>query len=227
MDAISDAVTKTTMWALRCKVYHDRLNKGKGKKRQLLFGISQGGIHPDLRERSVKELSEIDFDGYSCGGLALGEPRQKMFEMVKIQKSIIADDKPVYLMGLGSPVNLLESIALGVDIFDSRFPTQNARRGTLFTSKGKLRIKKNNYKFDTKPIDKNCDCFVCKNYSRAYVHYQLKMEEGVGYRLASYHNLYYLQHLFRQAKEHIRKGTFKTFKDRVVKLYEKSDVEKR
>jgi queuine tRNA-ribosyltransferase len=184
-----------------------------------LFGITQGGIHPDLREKSCKELSELDFDGFSCGGLALGEPQEKMFEMVKIHKSIVPKEKPTYLMGLGSPPDLLEAISLGVDMFDSRFPTQNARRGTLFTSQGRLRIKRLEHKYDHSPIDKECGCFVCKNYSRAYIHYQLKMEEAVGSRLATFHNLYYLQNLMKESKKNIKNGSYKEFFNKIKRMY--------
>jgi len=218
---IEDAVIKTTMWALRCKVHHKKI-WSKHKKRQLLFGITQGGIHADLRERSCKELAELDMDGYSCGGLALGEPKEKMLEMLEIHKSIIPKEKPCYLMGLGSPVELVEAIELGADIFDSRFPTQNARRGTIFTDNGKLRILRLENKFDERPLDKKCTCFVCKNYSRAYIHYQLKMKESVGYRLASFHNLFYLQQLMRECQKAIKEKRLKKFLNLIRKKYDEN-----
>jgi len=153
---IEDSVNKTTIWAKRCKAHHDTLQKNLPKsKRQLLFGIIQGGKYEDLRETSTKQLLKSDFDGYSIGGFGLGETIQEEFNIVKQVKSLLPENKPVYLMGIGTPIEILKGIELGVDIFDSRMPTQNARRGTLFTSEGKLRILRENCKFSPEPIDKN------------------------------------------------------------------------
>ncbi len=188
-------------------------------KKQLLFGITQGGIHKDLRKQSARELTKLNFDGYSIGGFGMGETFQEEMKIVKQQKTIIPNNKPVYLMGIGSPSEILEAISYGVDIFDSRLPTQNARRGTLFTSKGKLKLLNKKYETDKTPIDKNCNCKTCKNYTKAYIRFLLKQEEPTGKHLASYHNLYYLQNLIKQAKEHIKKGTFKEFKEKVQRVY--------
>jgi queuine tRNA-ribosyltransferase len=220
---IQDSVNLTTMWAKRCKKHHDKLQKKiSSEKRQLLFGITQGGIYPDLREQSTKELLKLNFDGYSIGGFGMGETFDEEMKIVKQQKSIFPENKPIYLMGIGSPNEILEGISYGVDIFDSRMPTQNARRGTLFTSSGKLKILNKKYETDKSPIDKSCNCFVCKNYTKAYIRHLLKEEEPVGKELASYHNLYYLQNLIRQAKEEIKKGKFNEFKDKIKKIYKKS-----
>ena len=226
------AVKRTNQWAKRCKHHHNLIqekrkipkNKMQSEK-QLLFGITQGGIHKDLRKISCQQLKEINFDGYSIGGLALGEPRKQMFEMVRIHKSIIPKNKPCYLMGVGNPIELLEAISLGVDMFDSRFPTHNARHGTLFTSQGKLRIFQKQHELSKLPIDKNCNCFVCKyrKYTRAYIRYQLSQGEAVGMRLATYHNLYYLMNLIKQSREAIKKGKFKSFKDKIQRIYEKAE----
>jgi len=217
---IETAVELTTKWAKKCKQIHNKIQKNLDlNKRQLLFGITQGGIYSDLREKSTKELIALNFDGYSIGGFGMGETFEEEMKIVKQQKQIIPEDKPVYLMGIGSPSEILEAISYGVDIFDSRFPTQNARRGTLFTSKGKIKILNKKYETDKKPIDKNCNCFTCKNYSRAYIKHLLKQEEPLGKELASYHNLYYLQNLIKQAKEHIKKRTFEKFKKRIQKIY--------
>jgi len=218
------AVERTTEWAKRCKIRHDKIQEKIPKnKRQLLWGITQGGIHEDLRKKSCEELKKIDFDGYSIGGLALGETLEQEMRMIAVSNKILPENKPRYLMGAGNPVELLEAISRGCDMFDSRFPTQNARRGTLFTSKGKLRIFQEKFKFDTKPIDEDCDCWVCKHYTRAYLRYQLYQEEAVGHRLATFHNLYYLQNFMRQAREAIKKGKFKEFMKKVKKIYEKAD----
>jgi queuine tRNA-ribosyltransferase len=215
---ISEAVRKTTLWAKRCKSHHDNLQEKK-KQKQLLFGITQGGIHQDLRKKSAEQLLKLDFDGYSIGGLALGETKDEEYKAIEAHKSIIPANKPCYLMGAGHPVEVLEAISRGVDMFDSRFPTQTARRGTLFTSKGKLRLFNSRHVNDSKPLDENCDCIACKNYSRAYIRYGLKMEEGNARRLASYHNIYYLTKLIEQAKKEIKKGTFFEFKEKIKKLY--------
>ncbi len=217
---VAEAVEKTVSWAERCKKHHDAMQKSLPKaKRQLLWGIIQGGLHTDLRKKCAKEMVKMDFDGYSIGGLALGEPKESEYKIVKFTQPFIPENKPVYLMGVGSPEEVVEAISLGVDMFDSRFPTQNARHGTLFTSKGKVRIKNSQYKMDKKPIDENCGCFVCKNYSRAYLRYQLRNQESVGLRLATYHNLFYLQNLIRQSKEAIKKGKFLEFKKLIQKVY--------
>ena len=220
-EAIKDAVKKTSIWAARCKIEHNKLQKEKKKKRrQLLFGISQGGIHKDLRKRSVKELKKIDFDGYSIGGLGLGETRKQQHEMIKITKKIIPENKPIYLMGVGKPVEILEAISLGVDIFDSRFPTRNARNGSIFTKKGTLRLLNSKHKTDQNPMDKNCNCFVCKNYSKAYLRHLLLHREGNGYRLASYHNLFFLQEMTRNARKAIKQRKFKEFLTKFKKDYQ-------
>jgi queuine tRNA-ribosyltransferase len=164
-----------------------------------------------LRELSAKEIVSLDFDGYSIGGLALGEPKEDEYSMIEVAKSIIPEKKPVYLMGAGEPTELLEAVSRGCDIFDSRFPTQNARHGAIFTSEGRINIKGGGFKEDNEPIDKNCSCFVCKNYSRAYIRHLLLQEEGAGMRLATYHNLHYLQRLMESAKEAIKLGKFKEF----------------
>jgi queuine tRNA-ribosyltransferase len=217
---ISDAVEKTALWAKKCKSHHDNIQKKIPKnKRQLLFGIIQGGIYPDLRKKSVNELLKLDFDGYSIGGFGLGETIEEEFKIVKLIKETLPENKPVYLMGIGNPVEILKGISLGIDIFDSRMPTQNARRGTLFTSNGKLKILNEKYKFDETPIDKNCDCFVCKNYSKAFIRFQLMNEEPTGKKLATYHNIYYLTKLIEKAKQKIREGKFSDFLKEVEKKY--------
>jgi len=221
---VEKAVERTTLWAERCKKHHDKLQAKIPKdKRQLLWGITQGGIYADLRKKSAEQLKEINFDGYSIGGLALGETTEQEMKMIDIHKNIIPENKPCYLMGAGSPIELLEAISRGVDMFDSRFPTQNARHGTLFTSAGKVRIFNKKYETDKSPIDKECNCFVCKNYSKAYIRYQLYQEEAVGMRLATFHNLYYLMRLMENARSAIKKGKFKEFMDKVKKVYAKTE----
>ena len=205
---------------LICKEHHNKLQEKIPKnKRQILFGIIQGGIFEDLRKKATQNLMKLDFEGYSIGGFGLGETINEEFKIINLVKKIIPKNKPVYLMGIGNPVEILKAIGLGVDIFDSRMPTQNARHGTLFTSKGKLRILKKEYKFDKSPIDKKCSCFVCKNYSKSFIRYQLIHKELTGKKLATYHNLYFLTKLIEKAKEKIKQGKFKEFLKEVEKDY--------
>lgn len=209
---VAKAVDQTYDWALRCKKHHDKKNKSG----QLLFGICQGGIHKDLRAKSAKQIASVGFDGLAIGGLALGESKEEEYKMIDVAKSMYPEDKVCYLMGAGDPVELLEAISRGCDMFDSRFPTQNARRGTLFTSKGRLRIFNSKYKADKGPIDGRCRCYACKNFSRAYIRALLIDEEPIGRRLASIHNIYYLTELMQEAKKAIKKGKFKEFVNRVA-----------
>jgi len=216
---IKEAIEKTTIWAKKCKKHHDKLQKNKGIRRQLLFGISQGGIYADLRKKSAKELLKIGFDGYSIGGLALGETHGQEMKAIEAHKSVIPEEYPCYLMGAGEPVEIVEAIARGVDMFDSRFPTQNARHGALLTSKGKLKLLNKKYEKDKRPIDEDCNCFVCKSYSRAYIRYLLRQNEGNGLRLATYHNLYYLIKLVEGARDAIKKGKFRQYIEKVRRVY--------
>jgi len=222
---VAEAVRKTSRWARKCKDHHDKLQEDLSpRKRQLLFGIIQGGIHSDLRRISAKDLVALNFDGYSIGGLALGESKEEEYKMIEVVKSIVPEEKPVYLMGAGDPLELLEAISRGVDIFDSRFPTQNARRGAIFTSEGRINLKGARYKEDEMPIDKNCSCFVCKQYSRAYIRHLLIQEEGAGLRLASYHNLHYLQRLMEDARAAIKLGKFEMFMRAFKKSQQKDEL---
>ncbi len=230
-EAISIAVDKTIAWAARCKKEHDKLQTNlKPEDRQLLFGILQGGVHDNLRKKCAKEMSKLNFDGYSIGGIALpancyGGDMEKVKKLehnaIKIQKKVISEKKPCYLMGEGDPIWMLEAIALGCDIFDSRMPTQSARHGTMFTSKGKIKLMQKIYEEDLGQIDPECDCFVCKSYSRAFIRHQLIREESTGKILATYHNLYYMQRLIRRAREEIKKGTFGKFLKEMKKIYGK------
>ncbi|MDO8628130.1 MAG: tRNA guanosine(34) transglycosylase Tgt [Nanoarchaeota archaeon] len=217
-ETIQEAVNTTTQWATRCLQTHKKINKNK-QQRQLLFGITQGGIHKDLRTQSAQELKELNMDGYAIGGLALGESSEEEYNMIETHKKIIGKEKICYLMGAGNPLELVEAISRGVDCFDSRFPTQNARRGTLFTNKGKLRLLTKPYEKDKNPLDETCNCYTCKNYSKAYIRHQLLQEEGVGYRLASYHNLYYLQQLMKQAQQAIQQRKLHHLLKTIKKAY--------
>jgi queuine tRNA-ribosyltransferase len=212
-EEFAKALKNTHEWHEQCLKFHK-------DKKQLLFGIAQGGFHPDLREKSAKFISSLDFDGIAIGGVAIGEPKTEMYKAVKSAILHITREKPHYLMGVGSPPDLLETIGLGIDCFDSIFPTKNARNNTLFTWNGKLTIDKGAYKNDQKPIDENCSCFVCKNYTRAYIHHLSKLNEPNGKRLKQYHNLYFLQRLMERTREEIKEGNFIKFKKEFLKKWE-------
>ena len=182
------------------------------KKWKFDFSVpAESGIDIKRLKRFLKSGDVLIFYG--------GEPLVNMKKMVEIAKKIIPENRIIYLMGTGEPLEILEVISMGVDMFDSRFPTQNARRGTLFTWKGKIKIFNKKYETDITPIDKNCNCFACKNYSKAYIRYLLKQEEGLGYRLASYHNIYFMTNLIEKAKEEIKKGKFDEFLKRMRRTY--------
>ena len=217
-DEMHDAMLRTHYWAKRCKVMHDTLKK-KMKSKQLLFAITQGGLYKDLRKESADFINSLDTDGIAIGGLRIGESRKLFLDTIKEHMKDIRKDKPHYLMGVGSPVDIVEAIANGIDCFDSRMPTMCARHGTIFTSKGTLRLMQAVHRKSKLPLDKNCDCFVCKNYSRAYLNFELSQDEAVGLRACSYHNLYFLQKLCEKARVAIQKGKFSEFRKKLLKDY--------
>ena len=185
--------------------------------RQFLFGIIQGSVYKDLREISANRLQEIGFDGYAIGGLAVGEPTEKMYEMVDFTTDLMPENQPRYLMGVGRPENILEGIERGVDMFDCIMPTRNARNSSIFTSEGVLSMRNARYKEDFRTIDENCDCYTCKNYTRAYLRHLFIAGEILALELASIHNLHFYLNLVKQARHHILKGDFKDWKLETVK----------
>lgn len=211
-ERVALAVERTHRWSQEFLKYHT-------SKKQLVFGIAQGGIYKDLREKSATFIGNLDFDGFAFGGLAIGESSEEMYKMINMQVKHFPEDKVRYLMGVGSPKEMVNAIAAGVDCFDSTFPTQNARHGTLFTSQGKLRIMQSKYTNDTKPIDKECDCYICKNHSRAYIRYLLKMGEPNGLHYATYHNIYFLTHLMKKIRTSIKENSFEKFRRSFVKKF--------
>ena len=206
------SVKRTHKWAKECIKYHKN-------KKQLLFGIAQGGLYPDLREFSAKFIGSLPFDGFAFGGLAIGEPEKKTYKMINSQVKHFPENKPRYLMGVGSPVQLINAIYAGADCFDSTFPTQNARHNTLFTSKGKVVIKNAKYKNDLKPIDKDCDCYVCKNYTRAHIRHLMRVGEANGLRYCTYHNIYFLNNLMKQIRISIKENRLNKFKKEFLKKF--------
>ena len=212
-DYTKDSVARTTRWLKRCIAEMDRLNSLDDtiNKQQMLFAINQGGIFKDLRVEHMKEIAELNLDGYAIGGLAVGEPAETMYEIIETVEPFAPNDKIRYLMGVGTPVNILESVARGVDLFDCVMPSRNARHGQLFTWQGVRNLNNAKYETDENPIDESCDCPVCQNFSRAYIRHLLKSGEMLGMRLAVLHNLYFYNNLTEVIRKQLDNGTYTQF----------------
>ena len=206
----------TSRWAVLNKEAFENTKPEYGFE-QALFGIVQGSVYKDLREKSARDLTAIDFDGYSIGGLAVGEPQETMNDITDFVTDILPPDKPRYLMGVGRPENILDAIERGVDMFDCVMPTRNARNAYLFTSKGILTIKNAVYKDDFSPVDEECDCYTCQNFSRAYLRHLFNANEILALELATIHNLTFYLNLVRRARKEILNDTFKEWKNKILK----------
>ena len=206
---------RTLRWLARCKAEHDRLNAlpDTVNPRQMLFGINQGATFPELRIWHMKETAKIDCEGYAIGGLAVGEPTQVMYDIIDAVEPYMPADKPRYLMGVGTPSNIIEGVARGVDFFDCVMPARNARHGKLFTWSGTLNIKNAKYKLDESPIDPECSCPVCRSFSRAYLRHLFTAEEMLAMRLAVMHNLYFYNKLTQRIRDSIDEGCFDAFRE--------------
>ena len=211
------SIERTTRWAKKC------IDANKNKEKQGLFAIVQGGIYEDLRDKSLNELYEMDddFSGYAIGGLAVGEPREDMYRILKYITPKLPENKPRYLMGVGEPLDMLEAVENGIDMMDCVQPTRIGRHGTVFTKYGRLVIKNKVYEEDTRPLDEDCDCYSCKNYNRAYIRHLFKAEEMLGQRLATIHNLHFLIKLMSNARESIKNGEFNKYKNSFIENYSK------
>lgn len=210
---VKNSLQRTTRWAKRCKQAH------QNPDRQALFGIIQGGMYKDLREQSAQEIIELDFPGYAVGGLSVGEPKPLMYEVLGYTTPLMPQDKPRYLMGVGTPDCLIEGVIRGVDMFDCVLPTRIARNGTAMTSIGKVVIKNAKYIEDFLPLDPNCECYTCKNYSRAYLRHLYKAEEILSARLVTYHNLYFLIDLMKKIRIAILEDRLLDFRNSFFKQY--------
>ncbi len=214
-DYANNSTKLTSSWAILNKDAFENSSPLYGHN-QFLFGIIQGSVYKDLREKSAKDLLALDFDGYAIGGLAVGEPAEIMYEMINFTTDFMPEDRPRYLMGVGRPENILEAIERGVDMFDCVMPTRNARNAYLFTSGGILSMRNAKYKNDFNPVDVNCDCFTCKNFSRAYLRHLFIAKEILALELSSIHNLHYYLKLVEQAREHIKQGDFQNWKSEII-----------
>ena len=220
LSAVREAVERTTFWAERCRKRHKDRN-------QMLFGIVQGGTSLQLRRESAKAITSLDFPGYAIGGLSLGETKNLTWETVDETVPLLPADKPRYLMGVGSPEDIIEGIGRGIDLFDSALPTRVARNGALFTAEGRQNIRKAAYKIRKGPIDVGCNCYTCRTFSAAYVHHLFKCEELLAYRLATIHNLRFITRLMQQVHLAIEQGTFADFKSDFLGRYRGTDEETR
>ena len=207
-----NSVERTLRWAKRGKDVFNNPN-------QILFGIVQGGEYPDLRKHCAEKLVEMNFDGYSVGGTSVGEDKQTMYKMVKMSTDYLPKDKLRYLMGVGDPIDLIENVLRGIDIFDCVSPTRLARHGHAYTKNGKINLKNSKYKEDFTPVEKNCNCYACKNYTKSYIKHLITNNETFGARLLSIHNIYFLEHLMEEIRENIKNGTLEEYRDNFILNY--------
>lgn len=214
-DYARNSTKLTSNWAILNKEAFENSSAIYGQ-RQFLFGIIQGSVYKDLREKSAKDILALDFDGYAIGGLAVGEPSDIMYEIINFTTDFMPEDRPRYLMGVGRPENILEAIERGIDMFDCVMPTRNARNAYLFTSGGIVSMRNAQYKNDFSPIDIICECFTCKNFSRAYLRHLFVAKEILALELSSIHNLHYYLRLVEQAREHIKQGDFQNWKSEII-----------
>ncbi len=215
-----ESIARTTRWLIRCKNEMDRLKQLPDtiNKDQLLFGINQGATFDDLRVEHMKEIAELDLDGYAIGGLAVGEPKEDMYRIISAVEPFAPKDKIRYLMGVGTPGNIIEGVSRGVDLFDCVMPSRNARHGHLFTWNGIINLNNAKYAFDDTPIDPQCNCPTCQKHSRAYIHHLFKAKEMLAMRLAVTHNLYFYNNLMQRIRDELDNGTFESFKNQYVEL---------
>ncbi len=213
---VENSVARTTRWLVRCQVEMQRLNAQEDtiNKNQMLFGINQGAVYADLRIDHAKRISELDLDGYAVGGLAVGETPEEMYYILEETVPYLPKDKPTYLMGVGTPANILEGVERGIDFFDCVYPTRNGRHGHLYTNQGKINLFNAKYELDARPIEEGCGCPACRRYSRAYIRHLLKAKEMLGLRLCVLHNLYFYNTMMTEIRDALDAGEFAAYKKR-------------
>lgn len=213
-DYVKKSCERTTRWLIRCKDELNRLNSEENcvNPGQMLFGINQGGVFDDLRIKHMLEIRELDLPGYAIGGLAVGESHEEMYRIIDSVEPHMPKDKPRYLMGVGTPTNIIEGVARGIDFFDCVLPARNARHGHLYTEDGCINLNNEKYKEDPNPIDSHCDCYACKNFSRAYIRHLFRAKEMLAMRLAVIHNLHFYNKLLERIREALDEGTFNEFR---------------
>ena len=211
---VENSVARTTRWLYRCKAEMDRLNSLDDtiNKQQMLFGINQGAIYPDIRIEHAKRISELDLDGYAVGGLAVGETHEEMYHILEEVVPYLPQNKPTYLMGVGTPENILESVERGIDFFDCVLPARNGRHAHVYTNHGKLNLLNAKYELDDTPIDDTCDCPVCRRYSKAYIRHLFKAKEMLAMRLCVMHNLYFFNTMMEEIRLALDEDRFESYK---------------
>lgn len=211
---VQNSVDRTTRWLKRCKAEMERLNglPDSINKDQLLFGINQGAVYDDIRIEHAKQIAELDLPGYAIGGLAVGESHEEMYHMIESVVPYLPVEKPTYLMGVGTPANILEAVDRGVDFFDCVYPSRNGRHGHVYTNHGKLNLFNAKYELDVRPIEEGCQCPACRRYSRAYIRHLLKAKEMLGMRLCVLHNLYFYNHMMEEIRDAIEQGCYQEYK---------------
>lgn len=212
------SVARTTRWLERCKKEMDRLNSLPDtiNRHQMLFGINQGGVYEDIRILHAKEIASMDLDGYAVGGLAVGESHEEMYRILDAVVPQLPQEKPIYLMGVGTPANILEAVDRGVDFFDCVYPSRNGRHGHVYTKQGKRNLFNAKYELDDRPIEEGCQCPACRRYSRSYIRHLLKAKEMLGMRLCVLHNLYFYNHLMEEIRQAIEEGNYKEYKKKTL-----------
>ena len=214
-----DSVARTTRWLKRCKAEMDRLNTLPDtiNPHQMLFGINQGGIYEDIRIEHAKQIVDLDLDGYAVGGLAVGESHEEMYRILDAVVPYLPEQKPTYLMGVGTPINILEAVDRGVDFFDCVYPSRNGRHGHVYTNHGKLNLFNAKYELDDRPIEEGCQCPACRSYSRGYIRHLLKAKEMLGMRLCVLHNLYFYNTMMEEIRAAIEAGEYQAYKKKKSK----------
>ncbi len=222
---VRDSVARTTRWLERCKKEMDRLNSLPDtiNRQQMLFGINQGGVYEDIRIEHAKTISEFDLPGYAIGGLAVGESHEEMYRIIESTVPYLPDNKPVYLMGVGTPANIIEGVYRGIDFFDCVYPSRNGRHGHLYTHHGKINLFNVKYERDLRPIEEGCGCPACRNYSRAYIRHLLKAKEMLGMRLCVLHNLYFYNNLMAEIRQALDEGRFSTYREEMLESLNSGD----
>ena len=217
-DYMEKSVARTTRWLVRCKKEMERLNALPDtiNKHQMLFGINQGGVYEDIRIKHADEISKLDLDGYAVGGLAVGESHEEMYRILDAGVPHLPDNKPTYLMGVGTPANILEAVDRGVDFFDCVYPSRNGRHGHVYTNHGKLNLFNARFELDARPIEEGCQCPACRNYSRAYIRHLLKAKEMLGMRLCVLHNLYFYNTMMEEIRDAIDHDCYKEYKTQKI-----------
>ena len=227
-DYVQASVNRTARWLKRCKEEMARLNSLEDtiNKNQLLFGINQGAVYEDIRISHAQEIAEMDLDGYAVGGLAVGESHEEMYRILDEVVPHLPQNKPTYLMGVGTPSNILEAVSRGVDFFDCVYPSRNGRHGHVYTSQGKRNLFNARYELDSRPIEEGCQCPACRHYSRAYIRHLLKAKEMLGMRLCVLHNLYFYNHMMEEIRQALEQGRFEAYKKEKLEGFEQAKAEK-